>query len=225
MTFQSIFENYYTLYRGESTVPATTDPEFTTAMRLANAGVNRWANVDGVYWKQLWTTAQEATDGEVTTVGGTAEYDCPTNFREMGGNIKLYSGGNLIEEISLIEPQEVQLKSTSDTYAYVTGDPNNGHVLHINPAPSTSSLDIDYMYYKIPTLIEDETSVVEVPDSWFIIHYMLADRFRVSRNWGAYQTAKRDAEEALKNMQQDNISGTWSNPPTMTDNTGDTWGF
>lgn len=224
MTFTEIFTNYYTLYRGDSETPSTTDPEYTVALRLANNAVNRWANVDDVYWNELYTNLQSASDGTKTTTSGTKTYSAPTDMREAGGFVELLDGTTLQERIELVSPERVQFLDDNAVFAYFTGDPNNGFTLNLNKAPTTTGLNIDYIYYKKPTEFTTGTDKSEMSNPWFIVHHMLANRFRASRNWSAYQTSLRDAEEALKNMQQHNFSGTWSNPVSLQDNSGAVWG-
>lgn len=227
MTFTQIFTAYYQMFRGEADVPATTDDEYTLALTLANRALNRWANYDGVYWKELWTTNQTDGTGVQTITAGTTSYAAPTNMREAGGLIQIKdSDGNIRTTFPVIEVNEIQFRDSNSTYAYFTGNPTAGFTLHLNPVPDTSinGMDIEYAYYKKPTEYSVGASESEISNPYFVVHNMLADRFQIERNYGSYQIAKRDAEEFLKNMQQDNNSGTWANPFSIPDNSGSAWG-
>lgn len=228
MNFTEIFAAFYTLYRGEEEVPDSSDPEYTIALRLANEAINRWAKYDGTYWKELFTTNLNAdSDGDQTIESATATYDAPSDMQEAGGFIKLKdSNGNTTATYPIIEPQDAQFKGDQGRYAYFTGDPNNGYVLNLNPSPDANlaGKSIDYVYYKKPTVLVRGNDVTEMADPYFIVHRILAQRFRVSRNWSAYQTAFRDAEDALKIMKMDNDSGNWANPFKLPDNSGSSWG-
>ena len=230
LDFTDIFSQYYTLYRGEADVPASTDDEYTIALALSKEAITRWANYDGTYWKELFTTLQSSTQVSptlVTTVTtGDSTYTAPTDMREAGGFIRLKdSDGYTVHSYPIIEPEQTQFRSDTATYAYFTGDPNNGFVLHLNPAPDASlnGLDIDYTYYKKPTYFTTGTEKTEMADPMFIVHRMLANRFRVSRN-PYYSSAKIDAEDCLKTMQADNNSGNWADPWSLSDPTGSVWG-
>lgn len=109
----------------------------------------------------------------------------------------------------------------STTYKIV----NNGFTLNLNPTPDTSidGMDIDYDYYKYPSLFTVGGSRTEMSQPYFVVHRMLANRFRGSRN-PYYSSAKADAEDVLRTMQLDNNSGTWANPWHLTDNSGTVWG-
>lgn len=101
----------------------------------------------------------------------------------------------------------------------------SGHSLVINPSPASdlNGLSIDYTFYKKPTEYTDAESISEIPDPYFVVHRMLASRFRSSRN-PYYSSAKADGENALRQMQTDNNSGTWADPWNQADNSGTSWG-
>lgn len=230
MDFNTIFETYYGLYRAEADTPASTDDEYTVALMLSREAITRWSNYDGTYWKELFTTLQSSTQvlpALVTTVStGVSTYTAPTDMREAGGFVKLLdANGNTVQSYPIIEVEQAQFKGDSSTYCYFTGDPNNGFVLHLNPAPGASlnGLAIDYVYYKKPTYFTTGTDLPEMADPMFIVHRMLANRFRVSRN-PYYSSAKIDAEDCLRTMQADNISGNWSDPWKLQDSSGSVWG-
>jgi len=227
MNFDQIFTEFYSIYRGEATVPSSTDDEYTIALRFANNAINRWANYDSNYWKELFETNQVDGSGAQTIITSQTDYDGPSNMRESGGFIKILdSSNNTVQKYPILDPQDVQFKGDLNTFAYFTGDPSNGFTLHLNPAPPSSlkGKQIDYVYYKNPTEFTTGEDVTECPNSRFIVQHMLSNRFRASRNWTGYQTALRDAEEALKNMKQDNDSGNWANPWSLPDRSGSIWG-
>jgi len=292
MDFDSIFNAYYYQFRADSDIPTSSDDEYTVGLGLANEAVNRWANYDGTYWNQLFTTLQTDGGGTQTITTSTTTYTAPANFREAGGFVKvLATDGNTKTAYPIIDPHEAQFKAPEARYAYftrgqnyystgtasqsattVTGSGttftsamvgmeiqyasgetatitafgsttsltvspsqtvasttfrivNKGYSLHLNPAPTSelNGLDIDYVYYKEPSLFTTGTSRTEMADPYFIVHRMLASQYRAAGN-PYYSSAKVDAENALKQMQADNNSGGWANPPKMTDNSGTVWG-
>jgi hypothetical protein len=225
MDYDSIFEAYYNLYRAESQTPDSDDDEYTIGMRLANEAISRWANYDGTYWKELFTTYQDSGEGSNITTDVTT-YDAPSDFKEAGGFVKIMdSSGNTVRNYPILEPQEAQFRTDSGQYCYFTGDPGNGYVLNLNPAPDSaiSGNAIDFVYYKTPTLFTTGTDITEMPNPYFIVHRMLSNRFRASRN-PYYQSALRDAEDALRIMQTDNNSGSYANPWKLPDNSGAQFG-
>lgn len=226
MNFDSIFTAYYSAFRADSDVPVSGDDEYTVGMRLANEAINRWAFYDNTYWKELFTTLQLEEDGDLVIAEGQTDYEAPANFQEAGGFIKVInSAGNEQQRYPIIEPHEAQFKDTNSTFAYFSGSPGLGMTLNVNPAPSATldGMDINYIYYKQPTLFTTGTDVTEMADPYFIVHRMLYNQFRAARN-PYLSTAKSDAENALRQMQLTNNSGTWANPAAMADNTGSSFG-
>lgn len=233
MNFDRIFEQYYNLYRAEATTPAgeglassAWDDEYTIALRLANEAVNYWANYDNTYWRELFDTNRNDGSGSQTIVTSQTVYDAPDNMQEVGGYIKvLDSNDNVVQRYPIIEPHEAQFAGEDSTYAYFRGNPAEGHELVLNPAP-TSTLNgnqIDYVYYKTPTEFTTGTDTTEIKDAYFIIHRMLGQRFRSSRN-PYYDSALRDAENSMRIMKMRNDSGSWSNPWKVPDRSGSIWG-
>ncbi len=224
MDFDSIFTAYWTQYRADSNIPASTDTEYTVGLRLANEAINHWATYDNTFWKELYTTLQTTEGGSIST--GVTQYACPSDFKQAGGHVKvLDSNGKTQQLYPIIEPQDVQFKGSNETYAYFTGDPNTGYFLNINPSPTSTlnGLDIDYVYYKAPTLFTTGTDITEMSDPYFIVHRMLASRFRSSRN-PYYEDALRDSENALGKMKMVNESGNWANPWSLADRSGTAFG-
>lgn len=218
----------YTLFRGDTTTIAVTDDEYTIFMRLMNKSINRWENYDATYWKELFSTLQEAATGSKIVLVSTLTYAAPTDMREAGGFVRiLNSDGTDYVLIPIIEPQEAQFLGGGDIRAYFTGNPTAGFTMHLTAVPTTGMVGkgIDYVYYKKATELTGASSYTEMSNPHFIVLDAVAQRLQIERNYPGYQIFKRDAEEALKNMQQDNNSGTWANPWTLTDNSGITWGI
>jgi hypothetical protein len=221
MNFDSIFQAYYSLYRGDSDVPASTDTEYIVGMRLANEAINYWANYDNTFWNELWTENSLSTNiAGQTVINGQASYPLPADYKDIGGYIQLVGPTGVTYRIPRIEPNQVQFQRDLATYAYIA----DGQ-LHLNPVPNAdiAGFAINYGYYKQPTYFTIGTSVTEMSNPYFIVHRMLGQQFRISRN-PYYQSAIRDAEDAIRKMQLENNSGSWDNPWQDTDNSGSVWG-
>lgn len=225
MNYDEIFQAYYALYRAEGDTPDNDDDEYVVGMNYANEAVNRWANYDSTYWKQLFQSLQLADDGD-KIINTSNTYAAPEDMKEAGGFVRALDGRNTVQRWPILEPHEVQFKGDSSTHCFFTGNPSEGFNLTVNPFPDQSLVgkQLDYVYYRKPSTFLNGNSTSEVPDSYFIIHRMLAMRFRASRNWSAYQTALRDSEDMLKIMKVTNDTGSWANPWKLQDNSGTSWG-
>lgn len=225
MDFDAIFISFYTQFRVDAQIPDSTDDQYVIAMRLANEAISWWQHYDGTYWKELFDTYQNSGDGQTASTGVT-QYDAPSDMVEAGGYTRIIdSNGNTVRTYPIIEPHEAQFKIDRGQYCYFTGDPTNGFVLNLNPSPDSAidGMNIDFVYYKAPTQFTTGTDVTEMSNPYFIVHRMLANYFRGSRN-PYYQSAQKDAENVLRIMQAENNSGSWANPWKLQDNSGAVFG-
>lgn len=205
MDFTSLFKKYYIEFRGDTDVPDIDDPEYEMGMTFANVAIARWNQVDGVLWNSLWTTRNTADDGDDTVIANQLVYDAPGDFVMPGGYVRL-GGDQSVQRIQVVQPDEAQ--TMGGTFAYFTGNPSDGYQLNLsNVAGNIAGYAIDYDYYREPTEFESGGDVSECPDPLFLVHSMVADRFRAARNFPAYQTARRDADMALRNMITRNAMG------------------
>lgn len=236
MDFANLFAEYYVLFRGDSAIPTTTDPEWAMAVLAGNSGIRRWANVDAEEWDVLWTKATQnsfnhtynGTSGAPTTT----TYTCPTNMRKPGGFVQMTDpvSGSFIH-ISVVKLQDVQFQGQSAPYAYFTGGEQLGFtVTLIFSGTSNNGWTIDFPYYKTPTyfnatqtgdgsgnVLETGTTITEVPDTNFLINYMLGKRLFETRN-PFFQQSIADSEVNLKGMQLKNGTGTPGNTWNLNDN-------
>ncbi len=226
-SFDNIFMLYYTLYRMEATTPSSSDDEYTIGLTLANEAKSRWEDYDGVYWEQLFSTAQTfSTGGVVIITSGTSSYLTPTAFKQAGGFVKIKnSNGNTVRFYPIIEAHEAQFKGDFGHYAYFTSVAGGLFTLHINPVPDTSinGMAIDYVFYRKATEFTTGTDKTECPNAEFMAHRMLCMRFMGSRNPFS-SAAERRSEDMLKIMKMRNDSGSWANPWVLPDNSGAQFG-
>lgn len=146
MTYDDIFTTYYSLFRADSDIPASTDTEYIVGMRLANEAINYWANYEGVYWRELYDTNQTDGSGTQTITTGVTTYNAPTNFREAGGFVRILdANGNTIQRYPRIEPSEAQFKGDNSSYAYFSSSP---------------------VYYSTGTASQTLTTVTGVGTTW-----------------------------------------------------------
>lgn len=232
MNLDLLFKQYYFQYRTEASTPADSDDEYIIFVGLANEAVNRWANYDNTFWKELYSTNQTAVTGADSTAVGVINanqltYATPSNFRIAGGYLRIYNPNTGITQAryKIVESQDVQWQGDTANYVYFIGDPNNGFTMHINPVPKAPLIgcSFDYVYYKIPDLLANANDSPQMSQPYFIVHRALAMRFRGSRN-PYYKDAKNDAEDILKTMQMENNSGSWADPWQLADHTGGTFG-
>jgi hypothetical protein len=228
MTFDEIFREYYSLYRGQaSTIPVYGDREYTTAIQLGNAAIKKWERADGILWKDLYTTlAENAEVGLIKTItGGTTTYAAPADLRKPPGFVNING-----TPFTVIPTQDVSAYTNeSSRVVWFTGSAQQGYTMHV-PAGTTTQTDgftFDYPYYKKATLLTVTPTpaaiVPEMSDPTFMIQDMLATRAQQARNGFVFKAAKAESTLSLANMKIENDSGTYHNTQNMRD-TGFGWG-
>lgn len=216
-TFNDIFPEYFTLYRGQATnIPGPSDPEYKIALQLANNSVRKWDRADGHEWNVLWTTLSNTAIPR-TIQTGVSSYAI-TDMRKPPKQITI--GGS---KVAVIKPEQVDVVA-SDNVAWFTGSPSIGYTLHLKTVTQDMvGKKIDFIYLRKPTAIVDGDSVIDMSDPSFLIHDMLAARFTNARNGFAVKVHKQEALTALQNMKIEDMSGTYGNSDNLGLATGG-WG-
>lgn len=228
MDFETLFGLFYTKYRGEESPPSAGDPEWEIAIRNYNACLDRLESFDDTRWNFLKTKLSDSSSSVILETGED-NWQAPDDMLYPGG---LYwkIGNTRGVPRRIYDVQEVSLLGPNSEYAYFLGDQHNGYTFYLNPAvtDAENGYELDYIYYRKAERLdvdeEDGTSIIAGANPEFFYWSMAAQRFLDSRNFPAYQVAKRDAEEALKNMKLRNNSGDNWNPPLIMD-AGPGWGF
>jgi len=235
MEFGDLFSEYYALFRQTNQIPTSTNIEWALAVYSGNAGIRRWANVDGEDWDVLWGMASAQGFSE-TWPGNTSNpvlysFSCPSNMKKPGGFIVMTDPvSQTYIRFSVVALQDVQFQNESAPYAYFTGGEQEGFTLYINFSGSSNyGWIIDFPMYRTPTyfnatstgdgsgnVVEDGLTVTEVPDSSFLINFMMARRLFGTRN-PFYQQCLKDSEIALKGMQIKNGTGQAGNTWNLND--------
>jgi hypothetical protein len=153
-------------------------------------------------------------------------------MRRAGGFIQMTDpvSGSFIH-ISVVKLNDVQFQNSSSPYAFFIGGEQQGFQMTLNfSGTSNNGWIIDFPLYKQPTYFdaslttdgtgnvnEDGSTITEVPDSSFIINFMLGKRLFETRN-PFFQQANKDAETSLNGMQLKNGTGTPGNTWNLNDN-------
>lgn len=221
MTFEEIFTEYFSLYRGQaSKIPVFGEREYTLGIIMGNSAIKKWERADGILWKELFTTYTASA----AIVDGTVTYAAPTNMRKPPAFVTING-----VDIKVIPVQDLDLYSDTQTgIAWFTGSAQGGYSLNIRSLLSTHAAggDITYTYFKKATLLPTTTTpaaiVPEMSDPTFMIQDMLATRAQQARNGFVFKAAKAESTAALANMKIENDSGTYHNGQNMRDHGG--WG-
>lgn len=217
VTFNDIFPEYFTLYRGQATnIPGSSDPEYKIALQLANNAVRKWDRADGQEWNVLWTTLSD-TDIPRIIKAGVVDYSI-TDMRKPPKQITIDGS-----RVAVIEPEQVDMVASTNV-ALFTGSASVGFTLHLKAVTDDMvGKAIDFIYLRKPNIITNGESIIDMSDPSFMIHDMLASRFTNARNGFAVKVHKQEALTSLQNMKVEDMSGTYGNSDNL-GSYGSGWG-
>lgn len=203
----------HSLYEGNQSFPTPTEDDYLVRRDLANNAIMKWDMYKGTLWNELWTPKADQT---ITT--DTYIYTLPTDFRFFGGFVRLVdaSGNVTFFEKHKQEAQDVWESRTGQSFT-VTGNPSSGYTMNFlhgtgsNTFPLSTDVGktIKYEYYKRPTLFTATTSVPEMSNPDFIVHFILSYLYRQDDNLESSDREMRTAEDILGQMQTINVMSSW----------------
>ena len=194
-TTQYLQDELHRLFDQDNDTPTPGGDEWNIRLGYLNRAIRRWENVDGIQWRELWTTSSAAN----TTV--------PANFRFPAGYVRVVVNGSTTH-YPVLQPEHDQLFDVDTTaqYAYFTGNDKAGFTLNVNPALS-GTYTVNFDYYKKATELtaatqgDAATEEVEMSNPDFAIYYALAEMYHGQYDLARYNNALATAEEFLADMQ------------------------
>jgi hypothetical protein len=194
-TLTALQDAIHVKYEGNSSTPASTDDDWTVRLRLINDWINRWENLDGSLWRELWATAS------LGTVSGTT-LSLPADYKFGGGFVKFVSG-SVTTYYPIIDPNDAQVHTSGSAYGYITGKPG-AYTLTIAPTPASGDniygATATMPYYKYATALSSASDVTECPDPYFLVHGVIADLRYLDNDGAGYRLAFQQAESRLGQM-------------------------
>jgi hypothetical protein len=204
MTLDEFQSRVHALYEQDSDSPSSGEEDYTVRTTLANDAINVWETENGVLWNELFTTLDDASDGDTTTTADTSAYDAPSDFKFPVGFVKITdasTGGETFYE--QIRPEDSGLDwDEGDKFYYVTGNKSSGYKIHLNPTPDSTGDEIDYEYYKEASELSATTDEFEMSDPGFAVYWTLN---KLQAEEGRGGMALQVAMEKLRGMKTKNM--------------------
>ena len=81
----------------------------------------------------------------------------------------------------------------------------------MNVAPTTAQAGwtIKGAYYKYATTLSSTGDIAEMPDSNYLVHFVVSELHKADRNVTGYTTSLQEAEERLKEMETRQVQRSW----------------
>lgn len=139
-----------------------------------------------------------------STSTGNASIALPSDFRNLVGFPKITYDGVNTEAFAQISLQErEQFDDAVSRYVIITGNPNTGYNMFVNPATTsrnlTSGASIKIVYHATPTSMASPADVVTCPNPEYLVQGVISD-FWESRGDPRFQNARLEANLILQNM-------------------------
>lgn len=214
MNEEEIIQQVYSLYEGDVDDWSATDDEYLSARRYSKGGIFMWEHYDNTKWRELFGTLTAAATGDKTTTAGDFLYDCPTNFKSLSSYVRTSSSGG-VKTFFIPQPPEkiALLTKSSENFVYITGNRKDGFDLNFNPNLVLATGDtIEYEYYRLATYFTATSSITEMSNPFFLVHYIL---YRMYKNDGEDGKAREEfqiAQQLLEQMRVDNMESLWNVP-------------
>lgn len=199
-TLTNAQRDLHVLYRGDNSIPVSTDTEWTVALNLFNIGIITWENEKGMLWNELWTTRVLANTGDATVGSADLVYTTPTNLRMLGGFVRTYTSVTAQTYWAVIKPEEADLyKNVSWQHVYLVGNSSAGFSIYFSGQPTVGDT-IDYPYYKNATALSAAADKIEMSDPLFAVYFALSKLHEQDGDGDRAATALSIAEEKLASM-------------------------
>lgn len=218
MTEQEIQEAIHALYEGDTSTPTESQEDYLVRRIAINTGINRWENYEGTFWKELFVSLDDAADGDKTTISGTSEYNCPSDYVSPVGYVRLADGDGGSTYYTHKPTQDVQLydNTTSGNFFYITGNKSTGRKLHLHPTPD-ATYTIKYDYYKSATSVTSASDIIEMSDPYFLVYFGVSRMYELDGSMDLAQKAFMEAESRLQTMAARNDLLGWWQPNSVPD--------
>lgn len=171
MTLDQALQKIHRAYEQNVDYPTSTDDDYQLRMGLIGDAIDLWGTTENINWRELFVTLVSAATGDKVTTAGDAVLDMPTDFVRLATSVTINS-----VVYTFVKPERV--KYTIDnvalsTFCYITGTPT-AYKLNVYPAPTVSSLTVEYMYYKTPTRPTTGTDILPMSMPDYAIYMTLA---------------------------------------------------
>jgi hypothetical protein len=161
------------LLQKDTDLPQEGEEDYVVRLELIADAVQVWGNEQVTLWKELFTSLSEAPDGDKTIVAGKQDYDVPSDFVFPVGFVRI--GSRHYKNIPLTDIQT--MNNPGNENCWFIGNKNTGYRLHINDTFGSmdEGADIEYEYYKEPTIPSKGTDIFEMNDPGFAVYWVIAE--------------------------------------------------
>lgn len=200
LTLDNLQQIVHRLYEGNTSYPSSGEEDYELRTGFLNDGIEEWGDkgsAENIQWIELFADVQDS-DGDKVTVAGQTDYDAPTDFIEPSSYLEI--SGVYYPYISPDKVLMTLANNSSAQFYYITGNRNTGYKININPAPSASNVDINYNYYKSPTLLSTSSDQIEMRKPYFAVYHCLAKLYELDNRNDLLQLYEQKKKDIMDSM-------------------------
>ncbi len=203
MTVQDLMDQIYVNVDDDPTSSTSEDDEWTSRLRLINAGIGAWQRQD-VYWRELW---KKYTFGSGLSSTNTYPITA-TDFLQPGSLIYLSDPNNSanIQFIDVVSPEQAikYVQNGPKNAAFFTGNPSSGWTLNLTWTPVVGDNFYGWIpsfyYYKSANRVATTTDAPEMSDPTYLVWYVTGQKHLFNNRTDMASDASAQAQEAMDNM-------------------------
>lgn len=200
LAISAIMKSIAATVNQDATSPTAGGSEWNLWLEYINRSVEEWAQTHD--WEDLRKTFYPTISGLTQ-----ATIALPQDFRKLAASPVHWgtgiSGGEQWPEIL---PEQKYLYASTEKWAQIRGDINNGFNLIWNPGTLSSGASLEIQYFSIPTSLASPAQISLVPDSQFIIDRGISYIFEARSDPRFQQQEVKAREKLLQMIEQANIS-------------------
>jgi len=187
MTLEELQQQLAAKVDGEATAPTVDSDDWKLRTAILNESQRDWA--ERFDWEVLRTTVTSSA------VSGRASYALPSNFRRMERYVVI--GGAHYKEVEPIEA--AYMSASSNKYFYVTGNPDDGFELNINPTPTSGPTTMTYAHYIYPSAMSTASDTSRCVNEYYLVQAAYARLLELDED-PRFPQARAEAEAILGMM-------------------------
>lgn len=172
---------------GEAIAPTVGSDDWNLRGAILNEAQRDWAE------RYDWDALREIS--VTSAVSGMATYALPATFRRMERYVVI--GGLDYSEVEAIEA--AYMPSSNDKYFHVTGNPDDGFILSVNPTPSSGPTTMSYAYYTYPSAMSTASAVSPCSNPYFLTQSAYSRLLEIDED-PRFASGRAEAEAILAQM-------------------------
>lgn len=179
MTVTDALQEMHVLLVKDVDYPDFTEEDYQVRLALLKNAVRVWASEEGILWRELIESWQDATGGDKTVATGDLTLDCPDSFDGFHTAYVYLSQNGTSVRYDVVDASQAPLyvDNPGQKACWVVGNPSSGYKLRFAQAVPAdlngASVEADILL--TPVIPTQGADVLQMRDPQFAIYWSLAE--------------------------------------------------